>query len=93
MSYDVRVHPQVKDDFSALDPPIRNRIKERISNRLTEKPEYFGEPLRGTLNDFWKFRLGDYRIVFDIDQENELISIFNLAHRKEAYERVKRRIE
>lgn len=93
MSYDICVHPQVKSDFSNLDPPIQERIKKRISNRLTQKPEYFGEPLRGTLDDFWKFRVGDYRVVFDIDQDQEVLRILAVAHRKEAYQRVKRRID
>jgi len=93
MTYDVRVHPQVKDDLSSLDPPIRDRIKTRINNRLIKKPKYFGEPLRGTLKGLWKFRVGDYRVVYRIEAEDDVVSLLAVSHRKNAYQRVRRRLE
>ena len=92
-NYKLRVHPRVKKDISHLDPPVWDRIKKQINNRLTSKPEYFGSPLRGTLKGLWKYRVGDYRVVYTIDSQKELISILLVAHRKDAYSKVTRRIQ
>lgn len=93
MSYEVRVHPRVKRDVSRLDPPIWSRIKQRIHERLKKRPEYFGEPLRGTLKGLWKFRVGDYRVVYRIDPDESRLRVLAVAHRKEAYDRVRRRLD
>ncbi|MGM0381012.1 MAG: type II toxin-antitoxin system RelE family toxin [bacterium] len=92
MNYRLRVHPRVSKDFSKLDPPIATRIKKRIKERLSNRPDYFGEPLRGTLKGLWKFRVGDYRVVYRVDAEKKIINILAVSHRKDAYQRVKRRM-
>jgi mRNA interferase RelE/StbE len=92
-SYKVRVHPGVKKDISRLAPPVWKRIKKQINHRLTAKPEYFGSPLRGTLKGLWKFRVGDYRVVYKIDEQQKQISLLLIAHRKDAYSKVTRRLQ
>lgn len=93
MSYEIRVHPRVKQDVSRLDPPVWKRVKDRLQDRLSRRPEYFGQPLRGTLKGLWKFRVGDYRVVYRIDESESVLRVLAVAHRKNAYDRVRRRLE
>ncbi|MFP4687918.1 MAG: type II toxin-antitoxin system RelE family toxin [bacterium] len=93
MSYEIKVHPRVKQDLAHLDPPVGKRIKKRLRNRLVTKPEYFGKPLRGTLKGLWKYRVGDYRVVYRIDKEKKTIKVLLVAHRKDACSKVTRRIQ
>lgn len=81
---EVRYHPDVlRTDLKKLSLENKNRIKKSIENKLLINPTVYGEPLRGTLIPLWKLRVGDYRIVFGI--EDNVIYIHAVAHRKDIY--------
>jgi len=63
---------------------IQTFIKEKL---MTAKdPKDLGEPLKGEiLGLFWKFRIGDYRIIANIDQKEIIIQIIKIGHRREIY--------
>jgi len=52
-------------------------------------PHKYGEPLRKTLKGYWKLRVGDYRVVFKIVVTE--VWIMGIIHRKNVYERVRKR--
>ena len=90
VSFSILYHPEVvKRDIPKLNSDIRKRIKRAIENRLLTAPHEYGEPLRKTLKNYWKLRVGDYRIVFRV-AENEVI-ILGICHRKEAYSLMEKR--
>lgn len=90
MSYELRYHPQVKrNDIPQLDHAARERIRTAIETRLVERPEYYSEPLRKTLKPYRKLRVGDYRVVFRVS--DNIVFILAVLHRKEAYQRARRR--
>lgn len=62
---------------------IKNRIKTAIESKLVNFPHAFGKPLRRSLKGYRKLRVGDYRIVFRIEEKN-VITIL-IAHRSIAY--------
>ncbi len=91
MPFSLSYHPDVKTvDLSFIDKKSQNRIKKAIETRLVIAPHQYGEPLRKTLKGFWKLRVGDYRIVYKI-VENE-VWILGIIHRKKVYEEIERRI-
>lgn len=90
MSYELRYHPQVKrSDLPELDRVAKERIRAAIEARLTRRPEYYSEPLRKTLKPYRKLRVGEYRVVFRVDEAT--VFILAVLHRKEAYQRAQRR--
>jgi len=83
-------HPAVKErDIPKLNADVRVRIRKAIENRLMVAPQEYGEPLRKTLKGYWKLRVGDYRVVFRIDNEDVLI--LGICHRKEVYPLMEKR--
>ena len=87
MPYRIRYHPDVKaKDISKLNRTIQKRIKTAIEQRLLVPPEKYSEPLRRTLKGYRKLRVGDYRIVLEI--EGAGILILGICHRKDVYERI-----
>ncbi|MDO9027538.1 MAG: type II toxin-antitoxin system RelE/ParE family toxin [Candidatus Roizmanbacteria bacterium] len=91
MPFELRYHPDVKMvDLPLLDNKIKKRIKTAIETRLAVAPHLYGEPLRKTLKGYWKLRVGDYRVVFKIVQ-NE-VWIFGIIHRKRVYEMIEKRL-
>ena len=87
MAYQLRYHPDVKrKDIPKLNSTIRRRIRTAIEQRLLVEPEKYSEPLRRTLKDYRKLRVGDYRIVLKIKKWE--ILILGICHRKDVYEKM-----
>jgi mRNA interferase RelE/StbE len=89
--FELKYHPDVKSvDIPLLDARLRARIKNAIETRLMTAPHLYGEPLRKTLHGYWKLRVGDYRIVFKIMEEE--VWILGIIHRKKVYDAIEKRI-
>lgn len=83
--FEVLYHPAVvREDIAGLNRDIKERLRTAIVNRLTRAPEDYGKPLRGELRSLWSLRVGDYRVVYRIDQKT--VKVIQIAHRKDAYE-------
>ena len=91
MSFVLRYHPDVKViDIPLLDAKLKARVKNAIETRLTTAPHLYGEPLRKTLRGYWKLRVGDYRVIYKI--VNEEVWVLGIIHRKKVYEAIEKRI-
>lgn len=87
--YKVVYHEKVGDDLSKIQKNIKVRIKRAIENRLMIAPMQYGERLSNDLTGLWKIRVGDYRIVYEINKET--VIIWGVQHRKGVYPAVVRR--
>ncbi|MHB8327861.1 MAG: type II toxin-antitoxin system RelE family toxin [bacterium] len=83
MEFEIFFHDDVHSDIKEIPKKYIIKIKEAINNKLKEKPEFYGIPLKGSLKPYRKFRIGDYRIVFNI--EDNKIYILAISHRKKIY--------
>jgi len=83
--FNVRWHEQALDDLKLLDRQIAGKIVDRVKNHLSENPANLGKPLTGVLKGLYRYRFGDYRIVFSIDRTENVISILYIGHRKDVY--------
>jgi len=71
-----------------LDKPVAGRIVGFLTKRvaLLDDPRSLGEALKGsTLGNYWKYRVGDYRIICDIQDKQLLILALRVGHRREVY--------
>jgi len=84
MSFTLQYHQHVmQKDIPALPKKERGRIRQAIQEKLTMHPEVFGKPLRRSLKGYRSLRVGDYRIVFRIEQH--AVKIFVIGHRSVVY--------
>jgi len=91
VSYKLRYHPYVKEkDLTKINETMKKRIRIAIEKRLMVDPVKYGEPLRKTLKGYRRLRVGDYRIVYKIEQEN--VIILGICHRKGIYKKAEMRI-
>ena len=89
--YKISYHEQVvAQDIPAISKEWRGKIKDAIEQKLTAHPEVFGKPLRSSLKDYRKLRVGDYRVIFSI--ESKMVKNFMIGHRSDVYFLAKRRI-
>jgi mRNA interferase RelE/StbE len=84
LSYIVKYHKTVKEDLNKLDKFSRSRIRKAIESRLLIDPIGYGQPLKGTLKDFRKLRIGDYRVVYKVVRKE--IIILGIRHRRDIYD-------
>jgi mRNA interferase RelE/StbE len=90
MTYRLLYHPAVaRDDLPAISPEARERIARAVETRLCTAPERHGAPLRGTLKGYWKLRVGDYRVVYRVAEDE--IWILAIRHRRDVYGEAARR--
>ena len=73
-----------KKTFSKLDKSVQRRIKNYLDDIVQlENPRSRGKALVGNLVNLWRYRVGDYRIICDIQDEKILITILRIGHRKD----------
>ena len=91
MSYRLTYHLEVRaKDVPAINQNLRERISKAIETRLTTEPQRYGEPLRRTLKGYWKLRVGDYRVVFKIVDDE--VWIYGTIHQRDVYDKIIRRL-
>jgi mRNA interferase RelE/StbE len=67
----------------AAQKAIRNFLRERLMPAAD--PRQWGKPLHGEKRGLWRYRVGDYRLICDIQDEKITILVLELGHRKDAY--------
>jgi len=74
-------------DFKKIQPNDQRRIIKAIRQKLTSNPKEFGRLLHGGLKGFWKLRVGEYRVVYSIEDERILVHVILVGFRRdlEAY--------
>ncbi len=87
MTYKITWHKAALEDLKRLDKPIRQKIFHKIETYLAEDPASIGKPLKGTLAGMFRYRFGDYRIIYVLDLAQQTMSILAVNHRKKVYSR------
>lgn len=72
-----------------LDRPIQKRILDWFEDRIEgcKNPRHFGEPLKGDRIGFWRYRVGDYRVLCEIQDDKVVVFVLTIGHRREIYRR------
>ncbi len=85
MSYAVRFTPKAAKQVNKLDPVAARRIRLFLEEKLQplENPRLLGKKL--VSQDFWRYRVGDYRVLATIDDKQILVLLVDVAHRREVY--------
>jgi mRNA interferase RelE/StbE len=88
MTWKVEYLTSFKKDVQKLDPQIQRRIRDFLEKRVLalDNPRAIGETLKGAkLGDYWKYRVGDYRIICDIQDHTLTILALMVGNRCEVY--------
>jgi len=73
--------------ITRLDRQAQKSIQRFLRERLTpaDDPRQWGKPLHGEKRGLWRYRVGDYRLICDIQDEKIIILVLELGHRKDVY--------
>jgi mRNA interferase RelE/StbE len=82
--YRIQFARSVFKDLKGLPKEAQNKAFEIVHNLLADDP-FIGKPLTGEYKGLWKFRFGNYRIIYSIEKFRLIILILRIRHRKEVY--------
>lgn len=88
MAWRIELAPAAVRELDKLNPQIARRILAFLHERVAhlDDPRSIGEALKGSkLGDFWKYRVGDYRIIASIEDNALCILIVRVGNRREVY--------
>ena len=77
---------QVRKDLKPISKSDKQKIRSAIESKLSSNPIEFGKPLQYSLKGLRRLRVGDYRVIFQIDQTNKVVLVIKIGHRREIYE-------
>jgi mRNA interferase RelE/StbE len=87
MAWRVEFTKSADKELSKLDKPVRHRILRFFKDRVEKDPRSVGDQLKGHLSDFWRYRIGDYRVYADLQDDKVLVLVVRVGHRKEVYKK------
>ena len=88
MTWKIELSNRAHQDLSKLDAKNFRRVYQFLFGRLIslENPRSVGEALRGSqLGEYWKYRVGDYRLITKIEDDRLLVLVLRIGHRREIY--------
>lgn len=88
MIWKIEYAKSVQKSVRKLDRQTQNRLQKYLETRLAvaDDPRSLGRALQGSqFQNLWRFRVGDYRIIAQIEDEGIRILVVRIGHRREVY--------
>jgi mRNA interferase RelE/StbE len=84
-NYAIEAKPSARKELEALPDNVLSRVVRRVES-LAANPRPAGcKKLKG-YKDHWRIRVGDWRVIYIIDDAGRLVSVTRIAHRSEVYD-------
>lgn len=88
MAFEIEFDPEAVKDLKKLDRPVQQRILAFLKQRVAplDNPRDIGEALAGAkLGSYWKYRVGDWRIICDIQDRRIVVRVLRVGNQREIY--------
>ena len=82
--YRVEYSKGVLKDLKALPQALQRKALDFVENALAIDP-YVGKPLTGPFKGLFKYRVGDYRIIYSVERSRLIVFVLRIRHRKDVY--------
>ena len=88
MKYEVELSERFKKEFRKLDKYTQKMIRAWINKNLvgTENPRLHGKGLTANRSGQWRYQIGDYRLICNINDNKLIILALSVGHRRDVYE-------
>ena len=87
MTWNVEWDERARRELRQLDRQVQRTILRYFSERIAtdDDPRRFGKPLRHELQGLWRYRIGDYRAVCQIEDNHLVVLVVAVNHRRQIY--------
>jgi len=83
VSYALAIFPRAQRELGALSPELYGRVRDALF-ALAHEPRPRGA-LKLTGRAGWRLRVGDYRVLYDIDDAKQTVTVVHVGHRRDVY--------
>jgi len=84
--YEVEITPEGLRHLNRLPEKVRHAALETIFGPISKNPQRLGKPLVGELEGLRSARRGDYRVIYEILEQDETVLIHRIQHRRDVYQ-------
>lgn len=88
MAWTIEYARSVQKEIRRLNPQTRKRIRDFLQERLAkhDNPRSMGKALKGSqLGELWRYRVGDWRLICEIQDRRLVVLLLHAGHRREIY--------
>ncbi len=87
VAWTIEYAQRVRKSVEKMDGQTRRRIRDFLQTRIAslDDPRSTGHGLAGPLSGLWRYRVGDYRIICDIQDHKLVVLVVEIGHRSEVY--------
>lgn len=86
MAYKISFTERSKKQFSKIDKGTQKRVVNYLETKVSKNATLFGKSLTGDKKGLWRYRVGDYRIICNLNNKELLVLILEVGHRKNVYD-------
>lgn len=92
MTWTIKFIPKIKKELRRLDKKDSKALLDFLEFEVLslDDPRTLAIPLKKNLKEFWKFRVGQYRVIADIQDDELIILVIRVANRKDVYTKFKK---
>ncbi|MEH2270234.1 MAG: type II toxin-antitoxin system RelE/ParE family toxin [Nostoc sp.] len=85
--YNVVLSAKAEEIYATADQALAKKVA-RCFEQLEQNPRFHPnvKPLKGDFAGYYRYRVGDYRVIYQVDDATNQVMVTNIAHRREAYE-------
>lgn len=87
MTWEIEFTRSAQKQLSKIDRTQAKRILDYLRTRIapSEDPRFTGKALSGPLGEFWRYRIGDFRVICEINDKTVMILVIEVGHRGDVY--------
>jgi len=90
MPYRIVFMPAVRKQVEPLSERLKERLRRRISALAADPRGPGTKPLRAQLRGLYRLRVGDMRVVYQIEEDERIVRVVRIANRRDAYDQLER---
>jgi mRNA interferase RelE/StbE len=89
MAWKIEFERAAQKELEKLDKPVASRILKFLYQRVgkLDDPRKIGERLQGTLHQYWRYRVGDYRLICSLENDRLVVLVLRIGNRRDVYRR------
>lgn len=88
MAWKIEFSSRLKKDFRKIDTQQLLKIRAYLAKiAALDNPRTLGKPLKSRFKGLWRYRVGDYRLICDIQEQDLIVLVVRVANRKQVYDR------
>ena len=87
MSWKIEYLKSIQKEVRTIDRTVQKKIREYLENKVAnlDDPRELGKSLKGNFGELWRYRIGDYRAICEIQDKTITVLVLHIGHRKNVY--------